>query len=301
MHFRWSRLLFATAVAGARIRNAGAQEPRPLTHPDSVPYELAAALASGGFAESQIIVGSAPGWAMQRLFVPTNARVLGSSFIGTNVTTIIELPLGADSAATDQVRSELMQRGWTEPPRPTYGGGGFRPATTTSSGLQSPTRFTLCNGDNALSGDVRRHAGVSLFLVYRLSSGATTGFCHPPVFQGRPSTPIRLPTLYEPPGPPDPRAVATCFPQCSGESNGTDGFFRTPMPAEQILEHFARQLADSGWVRARDTVTLARGQWTRPDSSGAVERLILTITVPQGVTDAQCHQAEMRVTLPRKP
>ena len=301
MHCRWIRLLTATVLTTAIVRNSGAQEPRPLTHPDSIPYELAVSLIGAAFGpEPEVMVGSAPGWAMQRLFVPTNGRVLGSAYLGTTVTTVIELPVGPDSAASEQVRSELMRRGWTEPPRPNFGGGGFRPAAMASPGVQSTTRFTLCNADYAVSGDVRRHAGVSLFLVYRLAS-ATTGICHPPQFQARAGTPIRLPTLYEPAGTQDARASMACYPQSVGESNGTEAFFRTPMSADQILAHFARQLADSGWTRVRDTVTLARGEWTRPDSSGAAQRLTLTITAPQGVSDAQCHQAEMRVALPRKP
>ena len=295
----WTRLVATSLVIGTTIAALGAQEPRRLTRPDSIPYDLAVALIGGSFGtEPEVMVGGAPGWAMQRLYVPPDSRVLGSSFLGTAVTTVIALPLGVDSATAQQVRSELMQRGWTEPPRPVYSYGGFRAAAVATLGMQSTTRFTLCNADYVLYGDVRRRGGVARYLVYRLTGG-TTGVCHPPqplTDRGMP----RFPTLYEPDGTQDMRASQACYPQNAG-SSGTDAFFHAPMSADRVLEHFARQLADSGWTRLGDTIAIARGEWTRSDSSGAPVRLTLTITVPPGVSDPQCHQAEMRVMTTRKP
>lgn len=43
MHSGSARLIAASVFAVATIGNLHAQEPRRLTHPDSIPYELAAA------------------------------------------------------------------------------------------------------------------------------------------------------------------------------------------------------------------------------------------------------------------
>src|SRR5437762_13183192 len=81
------------------VGRARSQEPRRLATPDSIPLELAAALAaSGGFgAEPQILVGSMPEWITNRLYVPASARVLVSAFLGTTVVGIISTPAASDT------------------------------------------------------------------------------------------------------------------------------------------------------------------------------------------------------------
>src|SRR5476651_385481 len=98
-------LLFATSVARA-------QEPRRLVQSDSVPIELATALVSSGGlgGESQILVGSFPGWVSSRLYIPPGARVLGSAFIGTAVVGVVSLST-APEVVTADLKRELATRG----------------------------------------------------------------------------------------------------------------------------------------------------------------------------------------------
>lgn len=90
-------LLAATATA------IQAQEPRRLAQSDSVPIDLATALASAGGlgGEPQILVGSLPGWIANRLTIPANARVLGAAFIGNTVVGIVDLPTSPEAAIAD--------------------------------------------------------------------------------------------------------------------------------------------------------------------------------------------------------
>src|SRR3954465_11901828 len=117
---------FGTPVSAAR-----SQEPRRLVTPDSVPLELVrAAAAAGGFpGEPQILVGSMPEWITNRLYVPANARVLGSAFLGTTVVGIVSMPAASDTVIA-KFKGELLRRGWHNPPPPAYSGGGFRSAST---------------------------------------------------------------------------------------------------------------------------------------------------------------------------
>ena len=127
-----------------------AQEPRRLTQPDSVPFDLASALiAAGGLGgEPQILVGSLPGWVSARIKTPANATVLGSAFLGSTVVGIISLPDAPDAVIADMNR-ELAKQGWkAPPPQPSYGGG-FRPAGFSLTVNGMPTRVTLC-GDQQL-------------------------------------------------------------------------------------------------------------------------------------------------------
>lgn len=300
-----SRHVAAGAFAVALAMNLGAQEPRRLAQPDSVPYDAAAALigATSYGADPEVMIGGMPGWAAQRLYVPANARVLGSSFIGSNVTTVLSLPLANDSATMADIRAEFVRRGWTPPPPPTFAGyGGFRPAVLANSARQSPVRATLCSSDYYLTADVRRHAGTALYVTYHLFSGQSTP-CHPPA---RPTpagyVPQSYPTLYEPDAVGDALGSTACYPQASSSSGSTGTRFRTAMPRAQILEHFAKQLADSGWTRVRDSVPQpVSGVWTRPDSTGTPRILTLTISSPLGVSNTQCQEAQMNVMRQTKP
>ena len=55
-----------------------AQEPAPLAHPDSIPFELASVLLStNSFPnEPQVLVGAAPGWVLPRLYIPEGGTSL---------------------------------------------------------------------------------------------------------------------------------------------------------------------------------------------------------------------------------
>ncbi|HVX41908.1 MAG TPA: hypothetical protein VHB25_20270 [Gemmatimonadaceae bacterium] len=305
MRIAFRPLVAVCPLAVAFAVRLGAQEPRRLAQPDSVPYETTVALiaAYSYGTDPQLMIGGMPEWAAQRLYVPPNGRVLGSAYLGSTATAVISLPVGNDSAAMAEVRGEFARRGWTAPPTTSFGNGGFRPAALANIGRQPPTRISVCSGEYSLIADVRRHAGSALYLTYRLSN-APNGICHSPV---RPPMPVaytqpRFPTLYEPETINDGKGNTPCFPQTMPGGGGTASRFRTAMPRDRMLEYFGKQLADSGWTRLRDSVPVTvTSAWTRPDSTGAPQVLTLTISTPYGVTDAQCQEAQMNILPPKKP
>jgi hypothetical protein len=65
----------------------------------------------------------------------------------------------------------------------------------------------------------------------------------------------------------------------------------TSMPVDQVLAHYGKQLADSGWTPVTDQQLVAR-YWTRRDSTGFRE---LTITARVRAETPQCVELEMRV------
>lgn len=285
----------ALFVVGATA-TAVAQEPRRLIQSDSIPVDLATALiASGGLGgDPQLLVGTVPGWMTTRIFVPPNARILGSAFMGVTGIAIVSTPDMPDVAMA-AMRRELESRGWKNPPaQPSYGGG-FRPATM-MPGMDA-TRISVCGGDQMLNASATRRRGVATDIVIRIvASPPGYGVC----------TPRELPAGYRPPPWPtlfNPAGVVDANQLCGGDnpfgSSGTGALLRTPMSATALLDHYAKQLRDSGWRTPSDTATVMGRTWTRTDSTGAPVEL--TITVASSPRDASCRTLNMAVHTLKKP
>jgi hypothetical protein len=296
-----TRMLAATAATiacAAPVAAAHAQEPRRLATPDSVSLELAAALAaSGGFsAEPQILVGAMPEWITNRLYVPSGARVLGSAFLGTTVVGVVTMPAASDTVLAEFKR-ELLSRGWTlPPPPPNYGGGGFRPAA--ASTVDGPlARLTLCSEQQTLTASAARRRGTVTNVTFRVTGNGTYSVCHPPQFQ-----PVMArspyPTLFNPPNAADARMTGDCSSTLMG-STGTNTTLRTAMTAESLLDHYGRQLQDSGWTAAGGQASIVGRSWTRPDTSGGSIETVITVATPG--RDPGCRELNLQVRTLRKP
>jgi len=286
-------LLCATAVAP----RGRAQEPRRLATSDSIPVDLASALiASGGIGgDPQILVGALPGWINNRIYVPANARILGSAFIGQTVVGVMSVP-DAPEAAIEEFKRELPSRGWrSPPPQPSYGGG-FRASTPFSPG-GSPTYFLLCGDQQTLSTSASRHRGTNTLVVVRVSTQVGQyGVCAPPpVPIGMMRSPF--PTLFNPAGAVDARMTADCGAGFGG-SSGTGTNLHLAMSSEAILDHYAKQLVDSGW-RAASAAAIVGRTFTRTDSTGAP--LELSLTIASSSRDSTCRDVNMQVRTLRKP
>ena len=286
-------------VGLGRAADARAQEREPLRQPDAIPTDLASALiAAGGFGMSgdpQIIVGALPEWVAGRVVLPQGARVLGSAFFGSTVVGVISIPAEGDSVL-GALHRELQERGWKTPPIPQGIGGGFRPArfAGTGNGARSE-RPTLCRDQHVLTMWLSRQQTMTSTIIMRLGS-AGAGVCNPPrmVRQGRPSP---FPTLYNPAGSDaDMMAMRDCF--SFGGSSGTQTRLKTTMNAQGILDHYGRQLQDSGWASAVDHAIVGR-TWTRKDSTGTPS--VLTLTVMSAPTDTTCRTVELDVQHTREP
>jgi hypothetical protein len=287
----------AALAAAAALSGLAAQEPRRLVEAESIPVELASALIAAGplGGDPQILVGSMPEWAASRIIVPAGGRVVGSGFVGMTAVAVIAVSTAPDSTVAT-LKSELLQRGWKTPPTlPTYGGG-FRPSPTpalTPSGL--PSSVVLCGDQQLLivSGARRRIGGSQI--TYRLYGAPGTNQCNPP---RPPAGAYRspFPTLYNPPNVVDGYSGNVCQSNNTG-SNGTGTILRTSMTPEALLDHYGRQIVDSGWTSAAGQI-VAR-TWTKQDSTGAPIEMTLTIT-PMG-KDGGCQRLELQVRTFSKP
>jgi hypothetical protein len=299
-HMTWPRLVLACLAAGPLLAPAIAtgQEPRRLAEPDSVPLALASALvASGGFpSEPQILVGSMPEWITNRLYVPAGARVLGSAFLGTTIVGVITVT-DAPETAIAEFKRQLLQKGWkAPPPAPTYNGGGFRPAPVAPPSGPT-THMTLCGDQQVLTASAARRRGEATDVTLRVISTTTFSACR---FPEIPTSMIRspFPTLINPPGAPDARMNGDCSTTSMG-SMGTGTTLRTSMTPDALLDHYGKQLQDSGWASPGDKAPIVSRTWTRTDSTGApVETSITVTTSPR---DSGCREINLQVRTLRRP
>jgi hypothetical protein len=287
----------AFIASAALPAGASAQEPRRLAEPDSVPLELAAALVSaGGFGgEPQILVGSVPEWIAPRVFVPSGGRVLGSAFLGTTIVAVVTIPSASDSILAD-VRRGLLQKGWTPaPPPPVYSGGGFRSASM--SVPSSPfARDVLCSDQQVITASATRRRGVATDITFRITTSPGYSACHP-VQPYQPAVRSPMPTLFNPTGVSEMGMNMECSALNVG-SSGTSTTYRTPMTADALLDHYGKQLSDSGWTVVGERVSITGRSWTRPDSAG--NPIETSITVKTG-RESGCRELTMQVRTLRKP
>jgi hypothetical protein len=281
---------------------AAAQSPAPLAEPDSIPLALALALSTtAAFAkEPQIMVGAMPDWVATKLALPANARVLGSSFLGTTAVAVVSVSVSPANAIAD-AKANLLAHGWTSPPPPpTIAIGGFRQAPPTPA-AGAANRVTLC-GDHQVLNTAARAAGASGTIVtYHMVTAAGYSACHLPQLPDLAAlSPGRFPwpTLYNPPGATDAQAAVDC---------GNGGFslpapsstVESPISSDSLLDYYGKQLADSGWKSQGGHDQLVSSTWTRTNASGAT--VIATIAVRPMMRNAGCRETSMEVRTINKP
>lgn len=282
---------------------AAAQGTPPAGQPASVPAELALALAAGGglgmTGEPELLVGALPQQFTSRVIAPRGARIVGGAAAGNSVLAVLAIPTSSDSAVA-QLERELRAQGWTSPDFGMNSGGGFRPAPGERTAMAS-MRPMLCKDGNLLSLWPVREQAMSTTIVARLNTlsagGPATGPCAIRVqvtsTMGGPGPSRRpmFPTLFNPPGSGDMYANSRCRPE--GGNMGTQTELRSAMTAEQILDHYGRQLQDSGWTAPKEGSPVVGRVWTRKDSLGVPRHL--TLTVITSPLDARCRLVKLDV------
>ena len=291
------RSFTASALLVIALSSLSAQEPRRLAEAESIPLELASALISAGplGGEPQILVGSMPEWASTRIVVPPGGRIIGSAFLGMTVVAVVSVS-GAPDTVVANLKADFLQRGWKNPPiTPSYGGG-FRPSPTPqptpTPGL--PSRIILCGDQQMLMvSGVRRRLGGSE-ITYRLYATSGNNQCNPPKLPAQ-AYHSPFPTLYNPPTATEGYVGNVCESNNSG-STGTGTILRTSMTPEALLEHYGRQIVDSGWTAAAGQTSRT---WTKRDSTGAPVEMTLSI-YPTG-KDGTCQRLDLQVRTVAKP
>ncbi len=292
---RCSRAALAVLCAAGLSSTSRAQEPRRLATSDSIPVDLASALiSSGGIGgDPQILVGALPGWIASRIYIPANARVLGSAFMGQTVVGVLAMA-DAPEVVIAELKRELPSHGWKTPPAQAYYGGGFRPASLAEALGGSATSLMLCGDQLMLSTSARRQRGTNTVVVVRVS--AQNGQYGPCIPQQMPPGMTRspFPTLFNPAG----AAEGSVDCQRNYGSSGTGTQLRTAMSSDSIFGHYAKQLQDSGWKAAPEARIVGR-TFTRTDSTGTP--LELSLTIASSARDSTCREINMQVRTLRKP
>jgi len=267
----------------------------PPAGPDSLPRELVEALLRpylGLYSGrgSGFVIGRVPASLAPYFFVPPGARVLGGIESPSTTVVVLSVPMSIEEVRA-AYRKEQLRLGWAPPSPAGSRGWGFVPAPGAG---QDGTSLVFC------------HIGQSLQIVpYQVPSQPLTltatvqnygSSCANQVQFSSPSAAaMELPLLVNPQdaGMND----RTCFGSIVGigGGNGTSERLQTNLSPAQLLEHFSRQLSDSGWSTSSSAAAVRR-VWTRPDSGGLARELTLTIT-PSTVAGCQ----ELSVQLRRIP
>jgi hypothetical protein len=148
-----------------------------------------------------------------------------------------------------------------------------------------------------LTASAARRRGTVTNVTFRVIGNATYSVCHPPQIQtGMTRSP--LPTVFNPPTATDARMTGDCSSSVMG-SMGTGATLRTSLTTEALLDHYGRQLQDSGWTAAGERASIIGRSWTRPDSSGTPVETVITVATP--ARDTGCRELNMQVRTLRKP
>src|SRR5207253_2213189 len=105
------------------------------------------------------------------------------------------------------------------------------------------------------------------------------------------------PTLFNPAGSNDVRLANDCRAN-SSSTTGTGTLLRSAIDPSALLDHYARQLQDSGWHAPNDKLSIVGRTWTRTDSTGAPIELTLTVTT--SAHDPMCRELSLQVKTMRK-
>ena len=262
-----------------------------------IPKELVdGLLASRGARQPVMYVGEVPREMANKIYVPKGARVLGGMSYGSGGTVIMLSNQSRESLAAELER-ELPKMGWTQfdpSLRMMNPYSEFRdapiPAGTVRIQTSGPQQFCGPSGGMTVT---LEQAG---FADTRITVNATdvnmcanvSGASIPPEvrreYAGRPTFVNPLNARND---------MSGCYRNQPGDnfnsSSGGGGMISTNMSAQALLDHYSKQMADSGW-KPVDVARVTRS-WTRTDSAGKPLRYTLSIN---GLQNSTCLQIETR-------
>ena len=263
--------------------------------PELVPRELVdGLLATRGLRQPILFVGEIPREIAGRIYIPANARVVGGMSTGATSTVILLSNARREAIAAD-LEKELPKLGWKQydPSARVSPYSEFRDAPLPASGMRvNPNGPQMFCGPN---GGMTINLEPSGFADTRISITATDmNMCAQSTAMsmggpGREDLAAR-PVFINPTGARS--DMSACF------RGGDEGFnwasgggasLATTMTPEALLEHYSKQMADSGWT-ATNIVKAAR-TWTRTDSAGKLLRYTMTI---EATGNAPCRRIETR-------
>jgi hypothetical protein len=284
-------LTVACGLSAATPRSVVAQA--TASH-DSLPVELVRALIQpyGPSSQQEFFVGQVPPALAPFLYVPKNARVLGGMSSVNATTAVLELPPGSEDVVTAYQR-EMPKLGWTVPSGAVGRSWGFVPAAgmnMNGNGLE------FCHiGQSAQLFPSPDGAGGTRLTITVNSFGGRCGATRNAFGTAQQPEMVRMPTLVNPTGSFMNAQACSVSIAMGGRSNGTTERVQSSLSANQLLDFFAKQLADSGWTSPQAT-TIVRRSWTHSDGTNDNRELTLSANA---ITGTPCLDVTMQVrTLP---
>lgn len=245
-----------------------------------IPKELVdGLLAARGVRQSIMFVGELPREMVGRIYIPKGARVLGGMSMGSSGTAVL-LTNARREQVVAELETELPKVGWTQfdPSIRMNPMSEFRDAAIPNGVVRmvatGPQQF--CGASGGMTINVEP-AGFSDTRITITASDVNpcTGMSGQIPAQQMAEYALR-PKLINPPAA---RTDMTCF-NMSRDANlnyssGGLTALNTGMSSTALADHYAKQLADSGWIAtSQQRVTRT---WTKPDSTGKPMRYEMTI------------------------
>lgn len=273
-------------AAGVAARPLAAQSP---ARRDSLPTELVQALLQPYAVQpsQEFFVGQVPPALAPFLYVPKNARIVGGMSSGNATTAVLELPPGSEDVVSAYQR-EMPKLGWTVPSGADGRSYGFVPAAgmnMNGNGLE------FCHIGQSAQIIPAPNAARGTRLTITVNGYG--GRCGGPrtVFSPQSAEIVRMPTLVNPTGSFMNGQACSVSVALPGRMNGTTERVQSSLSATQMLDFFAKQLADSGWTSPQ-TVTIVRRTWTHADSANDVRELTLSAS---SIGGTPCVEMQMQV------
>lgn len=264
-----------------------AQSARPGV--DSLPRDLVEALLRPyyGFypaSGSTFVVGHVPASLAPYFFVPPGSRVLGGIESPSTTIVVLSTSMSAEELRT-AYRREQLRLGWTPAPATGYRGWGFVPAP----GASQDGGLVFCHIGQSLQITPFQSPSQPLTVTATVQNYGSQ--CSAQARMMTPSTVMELPVLLNPEGAAMNDRICLGSTTAFSGGNGSGERLQTTLSPTQLLDHFSRQLADSGWS-ASPPVAGVRRVWTRPDTGSASRELTLTITP---LSSAGCQDLSLQI------
>jgi hypothetical protein len=260
----------------------GAQETSP---PETASRELLAGVLAifdrfgGSAGKPQVQIGELPNPIRNQIPDFPGTHVVGAVTLPFGTVVVLKAPMSADSLRR-VVEGSLQAKG-------------FQKGRSMSRGFvaSADRRSTWCsNGAAVLVSTEARDGGISVADII-VSAIDVSGGCERRL--GGESPFGDLPTLYDPEGASNTQKCFTAFRGSSG--NGTSNALAFNGEPSKLLDHYGKQLQDSGWARTDSTRAGARitRTWMKHSPGGDPQYLMLSVTVP--VNAPNCRIVDLKI------
>ena len=287
----WLAVL-ALLAAGVDAATLGAQGARDA---GMIPRELlvSALTVYGGYGAARppdVQVGEIPADIRSQLPDLSGMNVIGTVTMPYGTTVVLGAAIPSDSLR-HMLERALKAKGF-EPAKPIA-----REGPSSGQGfIASPDRSTVwCSPRSSLVASTEsRGSGASVARIV-VGQYAAVGRCpQQNVIVNVVSDFSMLPTLY------DPEGASSNTQKCgrvyrSSSSNGIRNIMALELAPSSILDHYGKQLRDSGWTRADTLATGVRvtRSWLKRTAGGDQQYLTLSVVVP--ADQPQCRVVEATV------